>query len=62
MSIEKVVRKVKIEEQGNDFAFWQSQSYEARLVTLEQVRREFHFWKYDSEPGFQRVFSIVKQE
>jgi hypothetical protein len=61
MPIEKTVRKVKITEQGNDFAYWQSQPYHVRLATLEQIRREYHLWKYGSEPGLQRVYSIVKQ-
>lgn len=61
MSIEKTVRKVKITEQGNDFAYWQSQPYHVRLATLEQIRREYHLWKHGSEPEFQRVYSIVKQ-
>jgi hypothetical protein len=61
MAIQKVVRKVPIDEQGTDFAFWQTQPYHVRLETLEQIRREYHLWKYGTEPGFQRVYTIVKQ-
>lgn len=35
MTIEKVVRKIRLEDQGNDFAYWQGQPYEVRLATLE---------------------------
>jgi hypothetical protein len=60
MTIEKVVRKTTLDEQGNDFAHWQTQPYELRLATLEQIRREFHIWKYGAEPRFQRVLTITK--
>lgn len=56
-SIAKVCTKLKIGEQKNDFAYWQTQSYARRLAALEQIRQEFHRWKYDAEPGFQRVYS-----
>ena len=53
--------KVKLEEQKSDYAYWQSQSYLKRLATLEQIREEYHRWKYGAEPRFQRVYSIVKR-
>lgn len=61
MAIQKVVRKISLDEQGNDFDYWQSQPYHIRLATLEQIRQEYHRWKYGTEPGFQRVYTIVKQ-
>ena len=61
MSIKKVCKKVGLHEQKSDFAYWQTQSYEARLAALEEIRREFHRWKYGAEPRFQRVYSIVKR-
>jgi hypothetical protein len=61
MGIERVVRKTTLKDQGNDFAYWQTQPYEFRLAALEQIRREFHHWKYGAEPGFQRVLTIVKR-
>lgn len=55
------VRKGKIAEQGNDFAFWQTRPVRERLLVLEQIRQEYNRWKYGTEQGFQRVFSIVKR-
>ena len=55
------VRKGKIKEQGNDFLFWQTQSYIKRLETIEQIRQEFNIWQYGNEQGFQRVYTIVKR-
>jgi hypothetical protein len=60
-SIAKVCTKVKINEQKSDSAYWQTQSYASRLAALELIRQEFHRWKYYAEPGFQRVYSIVKR-
>ena len=61
-SIEKVYKKMKLQEQGTDLFYWQTQSAEKRLSTLEQIRQEYHLWKYDSQPRFQRVFSITKRQ
>jgi hypothetical protein len=60
--IAPVVRKVRIEDQGNDFAYWQSLSPQARLAALEEIRREYHGDNYDSEQRFQRFFTIIKQK
>ena len=56
------VRRVKTDEQETDFVFWQSRTPQERLATLETIRREYHLWKYGTQPGFQRVLRIVKQE
>ena len=58
--ISKVVIKVPVREQKSDFAYWQTQPYEVRLATLEQIRRECHQWKYGAEPRLQRVVTIVR--
>ena len=59
--IAPVVQKFKLGEQPTDFTYWQSQSYAARLAALEAIRREYIAWKYDSDPGFQRVYTIIKR-
>jgi hypothetical protein len=60
-TIAKVVTKIPQQEQKSDFAYWQSQPYSARLAALEQIRQEYHQWRYGAEPRLQRVYSIVKQ-
>jgi hypothetical protein len=52
----------KLTEQGNDFDFWQGQSYEKRLATVEAIRTEYNTWKYGSEQSLQRVYRVVKQK
>ena len=61
MSIRKVIKKYKLNEQPNDFIFWQSRTYEERLDALEQIRKEYNLWRYNAEQGFQRVYRIVKR-
>jgi hypothetical protein len=55
------LRIVTLETQGNDFRYWQSQPIWSRLATLESIRREYHQWKYGSEPRLQRVLTITKR-
>jgi len=61
INVQKIVAKVNIRKQKSDFAYWQAQPYQARLAALEQIRQEYHRWRYGAEPGFQRVYSIVKR-
>ena len=62
MSISKVFKKYKINEQPNDFSFWQTKSYEERLDALEKIRKEYNLWRYNAEQGLQRIFRIVKRK
>ncbi len=38
MSISNIVNKIKMKDQPNDFIYWQTQSYQARIDPLEQIR------------------------
>lgn len=60
--IQNVWSKARFGEQGAaDLADWRTQSYEARLVALEQIRQEYHNWRYGAEPRLQRVYEIVRR-
>jgi hypothetical protein len=59
--VAKVARIVPLKQAKSDFAYWQRQSFAARLEALEEIRREYHRWKYNAEPGFQRVYQVVKR-
>jgi len=56
--MEKIVRKLKIQDEKSDFLYWQSQSPQKRIEVLEQT--EYITWKYDTQPRFQRVYRIIK--
>lgn len=60
-NIAKVWRKVELRNQPTDFAYWQSLPPSARLAALEEIRREYHGWSDDTQPGLQRVCTIVKR-
>ena len=38
--------------------FWLRKSYAERLTALEELRREYHQWKYNAEPRLQRVCTV----
>jgi hypothetical protein len=59
--IKKIVTKVKLNDKKTDSAYWRKQSYSARLAALEEIRQEYHRWRFGAEPGFQRVYTIVKR-
>ncbi len=40
---------------------WQKQSYQKLLEALEQIRQQYHLYKYNAEPRLQRIYTIVKQ-
>jgi len=61
LKIKKVVTKVKLTDKKTDAAYWRKQSFSARLTALEEIRQEYHLWRYGAEPGFQRVYTIVKR-
>lgn len=56
-----VVTRVALDNQSNDFDFWQKQTYQFRLAALEEIRRDYHQWKYGAEPEFQRVLTITQR-
>ena len=55
------IKKLRLGERSNDAAYWRAQSPQALLTALEQIRREYHGWKYGAEPRFQRFCAIVKR-
>jgi hypothetical protein len=59
--IAPVVTKFRYGDKKNDAAYWRGLSYQERIEALEQIREEYHQWKADAQPGFQRVFTIIKR-
>jgi hypothetical protein len=55
------VQIFKTDEAPTDFAYWQTRSFEERLAALESIRNDYIKWAYDIQPGFQRVYRIIKQ-
>ena len=61
IEIERVVTKVNTKNQPSDFSYWSAQPYSTRIDALEQIREEYHRWRYGAEPRLQRVYSVVKR-
>ena len=59
--IAPIVTKLHLGDSKNEAAYWRSLPYQERINALEQIREEYHRWKADVQPGFQRVYSIVKR-
>jgi hypothetical protein len=57
--MEKVIYKTTTKKQTSDFHYWQNQPPLKRLEVLEQIRREYHQYKYNAEPRLQRIYTII---
>ena len=60
--MEKVITRTTNKQLTSDFEYWQKQTPQKRLETLEHIRREYHQYKYNAQPRFQRVYTIVKRQ
>jgi len=60
--MEKVIFKTTKKDQKKDFHYWQAQPLIKRLEALEEIRREYHQYKYNAEPRLQRIYTITQQK
>jgi hypothetical protein len=58
--MEKVIKKINKKQQKSDFNYWQQQPLEKRLEALEEIRQQYHQYKYNAEPRLQRIYTIIK--
>ncbi|MEM8638917.1 MAG: hypothetical protein AAGG51_08910 [Cyanobacteria bacterium P01_G01_bin.54] len=59
--IPPTVRITTMGDRTSERDYWQQQTPLQRLAALEQIRREYHQWKYNAEPRLQRVYSITQR-
>ena len=62
LEIKKVVTKAKLSDKKTDAAYWREQSYAARLAALEEIRQEYHHWRYGGEERIQKVVRIIRMK
>ena len=55
------VTKRSLHSPKDDATYWRTCSYQERLAALEEIRREFHQWKYNAEPRLQRFYTITQR-
>ena len=53
--------RLKLGQEEGDVAYWQAQSPETRLAALEEIRREYHLWKYGGEPPMRKIVTIINR-
>jgi hypothetical protein len=62
-SMEKVIHKITNKQQTSDFHYWQNQSPVKRLEALEQIRQEYHQYRYsNAQLRLQRIYTIIKRK
>ncbi len=60
--MEKIVKKLNLNDQGNDLEFWLTKSYEERLIALENLRQQyFKFFTNGLGTRLQRVYRVTKR-
>ncbi|MEM6753020.1 MAG: hypothetical protein AAF630_08640 [Cyanobacteria bacterium P01_C01_bin.38] len=59
--MKKVINKIQIKQQKSDLSYWQKQSYQQRLEALEEIRYQYHQYKYNAQPRLQRVYTVIKR-
>jgi len=55
------VLRVDIDEQPSDAAYWRARPASERMEALEEIRKEYHQWRYDAEPRLQRVHRVAER-
>ena len=61
--MEKVIHKTTNKQQTNDFHYWQNQFPAKRLEALEQIRQEYHQYRYShAQLRLQRTYTIIKRQ
>ncbi|MEL4895268.1 hypothetical protein [Crocosphaera sp. Alani8] len=60
--MEKVIKKINQKNQTSDFKYWQSQPPVKRLEALEEIRQDYHQYRYNAEPRLQIIYTIIKRK
>ena len=60
--MEKVIKKINQKTQTSDFKYWQSQPPVKRLEALEEIRQDYHQYRYNAEPRLQIIYTIIKRK
>ena len=49
-------------EEPSDVLYWLSRPVAERIKAFETICLEYNLWKYDYQPGLQRVYRVVKRK
>lgn len=59
--MKKVISVIKKSDDGNDFKFWQSKSYQERIDAIEILRSQYFQMKKNVQQGLQRVYTVINR-
>jgi hypothetical protein len=61
--MDKTVRKINLQDADqHDIIYWKSQSPEEKLDIVQSLREIYYVFRNESRTGFQRIYSIIKQQ
>jgi hypothetical protein len=61
--MDKTVRKINLKDsEQHDIIYWKSQSPEEKLDIVQSLREIYYVFRNESRTGFQRIYSIIKQQ
>jgi len=61
--MDKTVRKINLQDSDqHDIIYWKSQSPEKKLDIVQSLREIYYVFRNESRTGFQRIYSIIKQQ
>lgn len=49
-------------EEPDDVLYWLSRLPIERIITLEEIRKQYNDWKYSSGREFRSVYKVVKRK
>ena len=61
--MDKSVLKINLQDADqHDVVYWKSQSPEEKLDIVQSLREIYYVFRNESRTGFQRIYSIIKQQ
>lgn len=61
-SSQPILRVFKKGEEPDDVLYWLSRPPIERIITLEEIRKQYNDWKYGSVREFRSVYKVVKRK
>jgi hypothetical protein len=59
--MKKIIKKYQLGEEPGDLSYWITKTPVERLAGLQKLREQYiYFFLNGHNPGFQRVYSIIK--
>lgn len=60
--MEKVIRKISLKKQPDDYNYWMSKTPQERIEAVEFLREQYLGMKNEILPRLSRVLKVIKQK